>query len=76
MRSDDLKGKEERATELFERRLNNVPERKRAPIIEVVDTAYLAIAWLKDQGLKPTANDVLRMTEMILAERKALRAAS
>jgi hypothetical protein len=60
-----------KTTDTFEARLRHVPADKRMPIINVADTAYLAISWLHERGLSFTAADVLRMTEMILAEQKA-----
>lgn len=55
----------------FERQLQRCQDGTfRLAAIEVCDTAYFALLWLRDHDLQPTAADVLLLTDMILAQER------
>lgn len=61
---------------LFERKLDHTTGDTRGyrdAVIEVCDTAEFALRWLKDFDLRPTAADVVALTDIIIRQRNEKR---
>lgn len=51
----------------FDQKIKNLPEygTPKGALIEVGDTCEFALAWFRDNGIKPEAADILTFTAMV-----------
>ena len=50
----------------FDRTLEDIPPERTGSVIEVADTMFVLLAWFKDQGITPKAEDLIRGAELVL----------